>query len=67
MSVEETPQTGEVRKWNQLCSRSDSIQKSEGSYQKSRMDKKKMSQTCWGGSVTLCGLAGRTSSYSVNS
>lgn len=48
MSVEETPQTGEVRKWNQLCSRSDSIQKSEGSYQKSRMDKKDVSDLLGG-------------------
>lgn len=34
---------------------------------KSRIDKKRMPQTCWGGSVALCGLAGRTPSYSVNS
>lgn len=40
MSIEETPQTVDANKWNKLCGRSDSIQKSKGSYQKSRMDKK---------------------------
>lgn len=37
--------------------------KCEGSYRKSRAERKK---TCWGGSVALRGLAGRTSSYSIN-
>lgn len=52
---------GEVHKWNQLCSRSDNIQKACVKDRRAGS-----SQTCWGGSVALRGLAGRTSSYSVN-